>query len=322
MRVRLLMILFLGLSLLLTGCDSQEEVDEKVLAYLDENFDFEVDIIYRESVNEGNMGDRSYTVETKEEPKVKFSIFLTGMINTEVVGDDYEEQKRSQLVGEKFLKTYKTELSKLKFSNIKFEFYRDFRVKALYNDKISVFHEESTEPIYKLIELLNTFKVNEQLEEDFESLFIDIATQDGSIYLEDIKQFQTKQSLQTTLLKDTHLVVDALLMRDETLFLELGEKLRDIGYDYYYGFNEENQNDHSVFCLEAQLVNGECTGGYRLQLKGESIAKADLFQLTQLLNNTPPLTFNEVSIRANGQNIFFDDVKMIKESSQIDWYLK
>jgi hypothetical protein len=321
MRFRLL-IIFLALIFLLIGCDSQEEVDEKVMSYIDEKLGFEVDIVYRGNINEGNMGDRSYSVVTKDEPNIEFSIFLKGIMNTEIVGNDYKRQKKLHDVKEKFLETYKEELKKLTFTQIRFENARGYTVQALYNGQISVFDKKSLDPIYQLIDWLHTFEKKEQLERKFHSLFLDIASQDGSIYIDDMETIQSLDHLQTALLKDTHLVVDALLKRDEALFLELGTKLSELGYEYYYGWNEENQDDHSVFCQESQLINAECTGGYRLELKGTSLAKENLFPLIQLLNNTPPLIFNEVIVRTKDSKVYFDDVKMIKESDQIDWYLK
>ncbi|MEL3959971.1 hypothetical protein [Lysinibacillus endophyticus] len=69
-------IMVLLIVLFLVGCDSEEEVDRKVQDYIKETYGFEVDITYRESLNEGNMGDRIYQVQrTDINVRIKVYIF-------------------------------------------------------------------------------------------------------------------------------------------------------------------------------------------------------------------------------------------------------
>ncbi|KAA0547817.1 hypothetical protein FZW96_08705 [Bacillus sp. BGMRC 2118] len=73
------------LFLLLIGCESEKEIDEQVKQYVSVELGIQdINIIYSEKKNEGNMGDRSYVIETKKYPIIEFSVYLEGLVNTKI----------------------------------------------------------------------------------------------------------------------------------------------------------------------------------------------------------------------------------------------
>ncbi len=154
-------IMVLLIVLFLVGCDSEEEVDRKVQDYIKETYGFEVDITYRESLNEGNMGDRIYQVQRTDDPKVEFTVDLMGMLDTEIVGDNYIIQEKAFLLGENFLKKYGKEVPKLNISNVVFRKSSGLNIEANYNSTISTFKEETIQPLMEFINLLNRYQESE-----------------------------------------------------------------------------------------------------------------------------------------------------------------
>lgn len=77
----------------LAGCESEKEIDRLVSDYAERELGVNnLEFIYRGGIDESNMGDRSYLVKSKDKPRVEFSVYLEGMMETKVVGDDYEDQ--------------------------------------------------------------------------------------------------------------------------------------------------------------------------------------------------------------------------------------
>lgn len=329
MKFKVFIILLL--SALLLGCESEKEVDEKVLKYISENHDFKINILEREEVNEANGGNRIYKVESREKPKIEFNIKLRGIFNTKVVGDDYELLKNTYLSGEKFSQIYKEQLSKLKFSDIKFYYkygmYSGIYIYTSYEKSVSVFNDQSMKPLLQLLDLLNSFIVDENIKQDFEKLEIEFNGRQETIDLADtfyptnqvkLENINTMKELKTRLLKNQSLVNDSLLMRDKLLYIELEKQLKELGYTY----NSSNFDKRPLICYDDNLKNGECIGGYRLYLKGESVDKKKLFEVIKILNSSTSLVFDEVIIDSNKENVDLQDVKGIHDMTQIEKLLK
>ncbi|WP_318505642.1 hypothetical protein [Bacillus sp. T3] len=75
-RALSIVIMFICFSLL-SGCESGPDIDKLIQEYVKDKYNFTVDIISRESKNEGNMGDRTFTVQQTNPPNIKFNILLS-----------------------------------------------------------------------------------------------------------------------------------------------------------------------------------------------------------------------------------------------------
>lgn len=317
MKIKALIIIIL--SAFLTACESEQDVDKIVFKYIKKNYDFEVKILERESVNEANMGDRTFKVESQGKPKIKFYIYLEGIFNSKVIKDDYDKQKSTYLLGEKFSQTYRAQLTKLKYSNVEF-YHKDLwsgaiTVNVSYNNSISIFNDKSIEPLLQLIDLLNSFNNKEIF--IYSELDIDFNGQQESIYLGDIEKIHTLDELKTRLFEQVLLVNDSLLMRDEALFTDLQKRLNKLGYKFV--------NDlvtPPLFCYESNLENGECTGGYTLFLRGKSINIEEIYELVKTLNSYPTLSFDRVIVISNNGDVKLEGIRDIRNMKQIEEFLK
>ncbi|RUL52028.1 hypothetical protein [Lysinibacillus antri] len=317
MKFTRFILAFLGV-LFLVGCDSEEEVDQKVQDHVMETYGFEVDFIYRESLNEGNMGDRIYQVQRKDDPKVEFTVDLKGMWETDVVGDNYKIQEETFLIGQKFLDKYNNEISKLKISDVVFRKGNGLQINVNYNSNISTFKEDTVQPLMDFINLLNTFKKEEKFEESIEELNINYV-KEKLMQVEQIETVTSIEQLKEQLYLDLDISNESLKERDEPLFIELENELNNLGYVYEFGLKSEDPRFESFGCFQEYYENGECTEGYRMYLIGESIEKDKIFQLIQYLNSHPALKFQDVIIsNRKDERVIFEDIKLIKSMSDID----
>lgn len=303
---------------LLTACDSEEEVDQKVRDYISSAYGFDIDIVYRESINEGNMGERAYLVMNKEEPQVEFMVYLEGMMSTAVVGDNYKVQAEAKAHGDQFAENYKQQLSNLKFTDLLFTHSSNgIEVDIVYNQPISVFNDESIKPLWELIGLFKAFRSEEGLKDQFDSLSI-YYTSEERIYLEEFEEIRSFDELKSTLVQDVVLVNNSIFDKDKTLFIDLENDLKRLGFEYYYGFPNNNSLHSSVFCYADELENTDCVGGYSLVLRGESVDNEKLFDLITFLNNHSSLVFKGLTVDKNDEKIFIEDVKKIKDRQQLE----
>ncbi|SOC11195.1 hypothetical protein SAMN05880501_106100 [Ureibacillus xyleni] len=314
-KVFIMIMLFV---LFLVGCDSEEEVDRKVQDHIMETYGFEVDITYRESLNEGNMGDRIYQVQRKDDPKVEFTVDLMGMWETKIAGDNYEIQEEAFFIGEKFVKKYENELSKLKISNVVFRKSSGLYIETSYNSTISNFKEETLQPLMEFINLLNSYKESEKFEDNYAELDINYSN-DKSVQLTQIHEIKTLGQLKEQLYQDLDISNESLKAKDEELFIELENDLRKLGYQYEYGLNSDDPRFESFGCFQEFYENGECNEGYRMYLKGDSLEKDKIFELIQFLNSHSSLIFQDVIIsNSKDERIIFEDIKLIKSMADID----
>lgn len=195
-------ILVLLFVLFLVGCDSEEEVDRKVQDYMKERYGFDVDITYRESVNEANMGDRIYQVQRKDDPKVEFIVDLMGILDTKIVGDNYKIQEKVFLIGENFLKKYEKEVSELNISNVVFRKSSGIIIEANYNSTITIFKEETFQPLMEFINLLNHYKESEKIKENVEELTI-YYKNNQSVQITNISEVKSIDQLKEQLYHDS-----------------------------------------------------------------------------------------------------------------------
>ncbi|MCP1143438.1 hypothetical protein [Lysinibacillus endophyticus] len=312
-------IMVLLIVLFLVGCDSEEEVDRKVQDYIKETYGFEVDITYRESLNEGNMGDRIYQVQRTDDPKVEFTVDLMGMLDTEIEGDNYIIQEKAFLLGENFLKKYGKEVPKLNISNVVFRKSSGLNIEANYNSTISTFKEETIQPLMEFINLLNRYQESEKIEESFDVLNI-LYLNEKSVQFNQISEVKTMEQLKEQLYHDLDISNESLKERDEPLFIELEDNLKNLGYQYEYGLKSNDWRFESFGCFQEYYENGECSEGYRLYLKGDNLDKDKIFELIQLLNSHPSLTFQDIVVSnlEDDERILFDDIKLIKSMTDIE----
>jgi hypothetical protein len=286
--------MFLISFLLLTGCESEKEIDRLVSDYAKTELGVKnIEVIYRSGIDESNMGERSYLVRSKDEPKVEFSVYLEGILKTKVVTDDYKQQLQAYQVGQSFLKENIEMLNNLgftinQFSNTMHHEYstaRELKVDVNTNRTISLNDTKSIEDMYTLVEMLNY--LNETITEDdflVSSLVVDYpfySDHESLMFHDNVNQLVTFEEFYSFLISKPSLINQALFETNYNSWQALGEQVNALGFKYAEGMNLQ-----SISCYEQDLEGLECTGGYNIRLHGEDKSEENLERLKERLRGS------------------------------------
>lgn len=287
----LYLFLLIPCFLILTGCESQKEIDNLVSEYVKKEFGIEeIEYIYRGKKNEGNMGDRSYIVKSKTEPSFEFSVYLEGMMKSEVVGDNYNQEAEAYQIGQNFSSTYQTNLNEIGYTDISFSGAQDrtsfteLEVNAKFNKTISLNNEQTIEELFKFIQLLQEY--NQNLNKNnflIQNLVVEYPVEDTNkslAFYYNVVNITDYSVLTSFLLKDIPFVNEALLEKNRNAFIELEKEIRKIGFAFNDGLN-----DKSVFCNGEDLNGLECTG-FTLRISGKDKSEKNIEALKEILNKS------------------------------------
>jgi hypothetical protein len=278
--VRYFLLFLLLFSLFtLSGCESEKEVDQIISDYVKKEYSIDSMIIEREGVNEGNMGERTFVLESKEENPVKFEVYLEGMFSTTVTGDNYKEQKEARKAGSEFSSKNKEVLTSNGFRDI--EFYTtqgDLVVTAISDNDINLFDGNSLNRLLQLGQLL------EKSEPSID--WVDLKTKS----IEDLVYFQLfdlkdEEQLKKKLLTNPDVLNVSLFQRDYKKFKAIEEEIVKKGYKLKNGLTV-GRDDQTFYCFEDNEKNGECPGGYYFEIIGKS-DKESIFEIVSFLKSQP-----------------------------------
>jgi len=278
--------------MMLTGCETEAKVDKLVLQYVKDEFGLEeVEITYRGGKDESNMGDRSYSVKSKTEPSFEFDVFLEGLINSRIVGDDFAEQEDAYKIKQQFVKTYEAKLKEIGVSDRSFHYLfinekglSKLEITGLFAKTVSLNDEQSIKHLFTFIQLINEY--SKSLETDYiisdirAEYPLDDQTQALSFY-KDVAEIKELSDLKTILLENSNFVNEALLQANITSFQQLEKDMSDIGFSFRSGLN-----DLSIFCSGENIIDGKCSG-YTFYLEGKNKSESNMKKLKAIINNHP-----------------------------------
>ncbi|MFS0862763.1 hypothetical protein [Fredinandcohnia sp. 179-A 10B2 NHS] len=303
------LILLISCFLFLTGCESQEEIDQLVREYVQTKYDVEeIEFIYRESKNEGNMGDRTYIVKSKKEPSFEFDILLDGIMKSEVVGDDYKKQAEAYEIGQAFESKYRAELNQLGYALVNFSRAQDrtasteLEVSVVSERTISLNNEQSLKDLYQIFAILQEY--NENLKEDFlvYNLLIDYPYKDKTeslTFYYNVTDITSYEKLTSALAEDIHFVNLALQEKYQSTLVEMEKEIKKLGFSY-----REGLNDSSIFCYGKDLSGQECLG-FTIYLSGADKSEGNLTALKAVIKEFD-IPIGEVVIANTGGAIVLE----------------
>ncbi|MEH7074290.1 hypothetical protein [Neobacillus drentensis] len=307
MKKRIVVWFLLVSMLALTACESEQQVNQIVRDYVKKEYGVGVTIEEREDVNEGNGGDRTFVLKSKEEIPVTFEVYLKGLFSTSVTGDTYKKQKKQAISGRKFFNKNKKELSTLGFSDVEFSDREGIQVTASYDKDINLYDEKSVNTIYQFIQLFNTYKPAP------ETLSLKTKSIEVPVEFKGLSRFREKGIVKRMLFQDLHVVNVSLFQRDFDKFKAIEEGVERRGYSLEFGLTV-GVFDQSFYCFEENLLAHECTGGYLIGLKGGKTDKESLFDLVRFLKSQP-IRISNIAFHDHG--IYLEKLDQINHPDQI-----
>ncbi|AGK52349.1 hypothetical protein [Bacillus sp. 1NLA3E] len=319
MKKGLIPLVFILLSFtLLTSCNSQKDIDQQVKDYVKEKYKFNVAITYREGKNEGNMGDRIFQVIKNSQPKIEFHVYLSGVINPKIQGDDYPEQKKAYEYSQQFFKENTQKIKRFGYDQIKFSASANgLDVSVVTNQEVSSRDQNSLERLLEFVQIVNRFKEDSLRTETISSIIIHHKNSQNKIVVNGINSITDSKILTQQLNKDAYFVNKALFQRDKALFQSMEKDIKEIGYSYKYGLNVGMVKE-TIFCNEDNIKNGECFGGYDLTLEGPRDSKS-LYQLAQTLKSQD-IKIKDVFLPEK-PSLLIENIDKITSPQQIDLIL-
>jgi hypothetical protein len=289
------------------GCESEKEIDNLIKEYVKEKYNTKIKIIEREDVHEGNMGDRTFVVKSKNNPSVLFHVYLEGMFNSKVSGDDYKIQKNAILLGEKFLNENKKTTEKLGISQLNFTDNQGLVISIETNSHLNLYDDKSLEGLIQFIQLVNSRSYLKPYQG--KTLLLKLDYLEMPLEIHNIELINNSVDLTYELVDEIDFINYSLFKRDFNRFDALRKGIEQRGYKLEYGMTIGS--DKTFFCWEDDLMNGECTGGYSLDLLGGKTDKQSLFELISFLKNQD---INIGYIYFQDHDIYFE----IKDINTID----
>lgn len=319
LKKRFVIIVLIACFSLLTGCESNQEIDSLIQDYIKENHGFNVKIINRESKNEGNMGDRTYLVKQAKDPSIQFSVYLSGMLNSTIEGDNYRKQKEAYEYAQQFIASNEATLQQFVYQQITFSSTSDgLTVSAASKNEISLQNPVSIDYLLDFIHRLNLFQAEMLQGEKIASVKITHKKSNQLLSIADINAITDKGALVEKLNEDTDFVNYSLFKRDYTAFQTMEKELYKIGYELKDGLTI-GMVDESIYCYGKNITNGECTGGFEIKLNGPTDAKS-LYTMVKALKKQD-IKIKDVIIPSKPM-IMLENIDSITSIQQIKLFLK
>lgn len=296
---------------LIGACETEKDIDHLIKDYIKDKYNFDIDFVSKESINENNFGDRTYVVKSKNEPRIEFNVYLTGMIGSEIERDDYEEQHQayewSQLYTSEnasLLKEYGYEQLLFKSSHYGIE------ISFLAKTEISLLKKEEVERLLTFVTSLNSFNRKNMKKNSFSNISINNPNEHTPfIFIDDPQTIVDMNSLIHKLRLNTGLANEEMIQKDYDKFLAFEAELNNVGYMYQYGSLSGNF-EKSIYCDSSRLSNGECIGGYSVRLDG-SRSESKLYQLIEMINSQQTIDIYSIAL-VGSPYVEIENVSQIK----------
>jgi hypothetical protein len=317
MKKRLVFILLLLFSFtLLTACNSsKEDVNKLVKDYVQEKYGFDVDI----RANEENGGNRTVVVTQTEKPNLTFEVMVSGALKSKVSDDTYFVNKSAHDHSLLFTKQNKKKLEQFDYAKVKFtpstSSQHGFNLSVEMNQELSLNNEKALADLLEFIRLVNLFDDETLQKENLDDLTITAKNSDLAITLQNIEKITKINDLVKQLSKDNYLVNTSMFEKNKPAFTEIATKLEKIGYKYKNGITLGTLTG-SFVCMDQDIKNGKCVGGYEVNLEGPADADS-LLKLVQTLNNQT-IKFKNVYLPGGDKPVKLDNIEDIKTIKQIN----
>ncbi|KAA0547434.1 hypothetical protein FZW96_11270 [Bacillus sp. BGMRC 2118] len=281
---------FITLILLtLAGCQTEKEIEKLIAEYVMEQHEIsQFEIIHKGKNGESEIGERSYVLQQTEEPKVKFKLYVGGLLKTKVVGDDYKEQLEAYKLGRSFVEKHESVLKQAGYEEMDFRNTErkqtkltDFEVEVTIKSKLSMNDKKSTQELYDVVSLLN--KEKEYLAE--KGNFIDsivihypyLNKTDTLSIKKNVASIKNYSDLEDRLLSNSMFVNHALFEQNYDAYEEFEEMAGKFGFTYAEGLTE-----HSIYCNKKELDGLGCKG-FTFKISGENTSDWNLNRLSNLV---------------------------------------
>jgi hypothetical protein len=286
------LILSLVSLFLLSGCESEKEVDQIIREYVKREYSFNSKIIEREGVNEGNGGDRTFVVLSKEDIPVTFEVYLKGIFTTKVTGDNYKEQVIARKAGREFSIKNKEVLTSIGFRDIEFSHTQGlFLASAITDNDINVHDSNSVNKLLQFIHLLN------HNEPSVEWLKLNTKSIDEPVDIVGLSDLRDEEQLKKRLFNNLDVINVSLYQREYKKFKAIKDEIEKRGYKL--NGIKVGRSEHTFYCFEDNEKNGECPGGYYFEIEGK-FDKEKIFEIVNFLKSQP--------IHIDGFNVLPQDI--------------
>ncbi|MEH7373863.1 hypothetical protein [Neobacillus drentensis] len=306
---RFVEMIILGIIILtFSGCESENEAGGSVEQYLKKKYDVNSSIVESEGINEGNMGERTFIVKSKEKIPVTFEVYLDGIVFSRIVGDDYQKQKKVALPGGAFWKKNKEELQRIGFSHVEYSSIDNLlNAYVVYDREVNLFDEDCVKSITRLFQLLLQSEPNPS-SVTLKTNSIDVPTE-----IDSISGLDDEETLKRYLLNDVPLANISLFKRDYKKFEAMRDGIEKRGYKLEFGMTVGNYDD-TFYCFDEYYRNPTCSGGYTVSLLGGKPEQKSLFELAEFLTSQPILVRN---VAFHDHGIYMEDLSSIKKPKDI-----
>ncbi|PEL09903.1 hypothetical protein [Bacillus sp. AFS017336] len=303
------MLIFVSM-FLLTACVGAGTIDVKAQKYIKDKYGFEVDVLEKPNINEGNMGDTYFKVRKRTGNKLTFNIYIKGMLFTKIIGDDYDIQSKTFEMKKAFEKSNSEILSRAKVKSIEFKSENDMesfdyadtgnviqhlKVNVVSANVKNLFDTEKMNSIYEVLKKFQEFSdvykpldvkeismsytndINKRITFDIDNVH--------SIY--SMSDFERESSTPYEPPNITNFAQYSYYIEESALFKDFEGGLRSLGYDYL------NTNQMPVFNQDLDLAfESDEYSIFDIQLKGNIDDVDQVYQLLQFLTSAKLEVYN------------------------------
>ncbi|QKE73694.1 hypothetical protein HPK19_13145 [Arthrobacter citreus] len=303
------MLIFVSM-FLMTACVGAGKIDVKAQKYIKDKYGFEVDVLEKPNINEGNMGDTNFKVRKKTGNKLTFNIYIKGMFFTKIIGDDYDIQSKTFEMKKAFEQSNSAILNRAKVKSIEFKSENDMesfdyvdngnviqhlKVNVVSANVKNLFDTEKMNSIYEVLKKFQEFSdvykpldvkeismsytndVNKRITFDIDNVH--------SIY--SMSDFKRESSTPYEPPNITNFAQYSYYVEESALFKDFEGGLRSLGYDYL------NTKQMPVFNQNLDLAfESDDYKIFDIQLKGDIDDVDKVYQLLQFLTSAKLDVYN------------------------------
>lgn len=296
----------------MTACAGAGKIDLKAQKYIKDKYGFEVEVLEKPNINEGNMGETSFKVRKKTGNHLTFNIYITGIFISKIVGDDYKIQAKAFEMKKAFEESNSAILSRAKVKSIEFKSENEME-SFDYADKGSVIKylkvnvvSANVKNLYDIKKMNSIYEVLKKFQE-FSAVYRPLAVKEISMnYTNDVNNritfdienvhsiysmsdFKRQSSTPYEPPNITNFAQYSYYVEKSALFKEFEGGLRNLGYDYLNTnqipvFNQNldlafESNEYKIFDIQLKGDIDHVDKVYQL-LKFLSSAKLDVYNVT------------------------------------------